>query len=86
MGKKKDLRKRYQNRVVKSSVKTAVGEVNEAILGKDAKTASEALLKAIRQLDKAATKGVIHKNTASRKKSRLTKKLNEIASGSHPSQ
>lgn len=75
MGKKRDLRKRYQNRVVKSSVKTAVGEVNEAILGKDAKTASEALLKAIRQLDKAATKGVIHKNTASRKKSRLTRKV-----------
>ncbi len=76
MGKKRDLKKRYQNRVVKSSVKTAVGEVNEAILGKDAKTASEALLKAIRQLDKAATKGVIHKNTASRKKSRLTRKVN----------
>lgn len=75
MGKKRDLRKRYQNRVVKSSVKTAVGEVNEAILGKDAKTASKALLKAIRQLDKAATKGVIHKNTASRKKSRLTRKV-----------
>jgi len=75
MGKKRDLRKRYQNRVVKSSVKTAVGEVNEAILGKDAKTASEALLKAIRQLDKAATKGVIHNNTASRKKSRLTRKV-----------
>ncbi len=75
MGKKRDLRKRYQNRVVKSSVKTAVGEVNEAILGKDAKTTSEALLKAIRQLDKAATKGVIHKNTASRKKSRLTRKV-----------
>lgn len=75
MGKKRDLRKRYQNRVVKSSVKTAIGGVNEAILGKDAKTASEALLKAIRQLDKAATKGVIHKNTASRKKSRLTRKV-----------
>lgn len=75
MGKKRDLRKRYQNRVVKSSVKTTIGEVNEAILGKDAKTGSEALLKAIRQLDKAATKGVIHKNTASRKKSRLTRKV-----------
>ncbi len=75
MGKKKDLRRWHQNKVVKSSVKTAIGEMNEAILGKDAKTASEALLKAIRQLDKAATKGVIHKNTASRKKSRLTRKV-----------
>ena len=75
MGKKKDLRRWHQNKVVKSSVKTGIGEVNEAILGKDAKTANEALLKAIRQLDKAATKGVIHKNTASRKKSRLTRKV-----------
>jgi len=75
MGKKRDIRKRYQNRVVKSSVKTAVGEANEAILGKDAKTAGEALLKATRQLDKAASKGVIHKNTASRKKSRLARKV-----------
>ncbi len=75
MGKKRDLRKRHQNRVVKSSVKTAIGEVNEAVLGKDMKTAREALPKAVRQLDKAATKGVIHKNTASRKKSRLTRKV-----------
>ena len=78
MGNKRDLIKRYQNRVVKSSVKTAVGEVNKAILGKDVKTASETLLKASRQLDKAATKGVIHKNTASRKKSRLARKVNSL--------
>ena len=76
MGKKRDLERCYRNRAVKSSIKAAIDEVNQAISGKDANTAREALLRAIRQLDNAASKGVIHKNTAARKKSRLTQKVN----------
>ena len=76
MRKKRDLKKWHRNRVVKSSIKTAIGGVNEAISGKEANTAKEALLKAVRQLDKAVSKGVIPKNTAARRKSRLTRKLN----------
>ena len=76
MKKKRDLEKRHRNRVVKSSIKTAISGVNEAISGKDASAVSEALNKAIRELDKAVSKGVIHKNVASRRKSRLTRKVN----------
>jgi small subunit ribosomal protein S20 len=76
MRKKRDLKKWHRNRVVKSSIKTAIGGVNETISGKEANTAKETLLKAVRQLDKAVSKGVMHKNTAARRKSRLTKKIN----------
>ncbi len=76
MRKKRNLKRWYRNRVTKSSIKTAIGGVNEAISGNDADTVKATLLKAIRQIDKAVSKGVLHKNTAARKKSRLTRKLN----------
>ena len=78
MGKKEDLKRCRRNRKVKSSLKTAIRDVNEAVSGKDASRAKEALLKAVRQVDQAASKGVIHKNTAARKKSRLTRKLKSL--------
>ena len=76
MSKKRNLKRWYRNRVAKSSIKTAIGGVNEAISGNDADTVKATLLKTIRQIDKAVSKGVLHKNTAARKKSRLTRKLN----------
>jgi small subunit ribosomal protein S20 len=51
-----------------------------AIEGGQADQARETLLRTIQILDKAVTKGVIHKNTAARKKSRLTRQLNALAS------
>lgn len=69
-----------RNSAVKSSIKTAIRRFEEALAANDSAKAKEALVKAIRMLDKGVTKGVIHKNTAARKKSRLTKRLNEIAS------
>ncbi len=73
---KTDLKRQLRNRTVKSGVKSTVRELNQAASGKDAAPAREALTKAVRQLDKAASKGVIHRNTAARKKSRLTRKVN----------
>ncbi len=68
-----------RNKAIKSGVKTAVKKVNVAIEAGDKAAAQEALLAATSALDKATTKGVYHKNTSSRKVSRLAKAVNEMA-------
>ncbi len=68
-----------RNKSIKSAVKTAIRKVRVAIDAKDKDTAKAALVAATAAIDKAATKGVYHKNTASRKISRLAKAVNEIA-------
>ena len=76
MSKKEELRRWHRNKTVRASIKTASGETTEAISRGDAEKARAALLNATRQLDKAASKGVIHKNAVGRKKAKLTRKLN----------
>ncbi|MDO4331496.1 MAG: 30S ribosomal protein S20 [Eubacteriales bacterium] len=68
-----------RNKAIKSSVKTAVKKVRVAIDAQDKEAAKAALIAATATIDKAATKGVYHKNTASRKVSRLAKAVNEMA-------
>jgi len=68
-----------RNKAIKSGVKTAVKKVNAAIEANDKAAASAALLAATSVIDKASTKGVYHKNTASRKVSRLTQAINKMA-------
>lgn len=68
-----------RNKAIKSGVKTAVKKVNAAIEANDKAAASAALLSATSIIDKAATKGVYHKNTASRKVSRLAQAINKMA-------
>lgn len=72
-------KKTLRNKMVKSAVKTAVKKVVAAAQAGDKATATTALSKASKAIDMAATKGVFHKNTASRKKSRLAKLVNKIA-------
>lgn len=67
-----------QNATVKSAMRTAVKKVDAAIVNNDAAAAKESFADAARKLDKAAAKGLIHKNAAARKKSRLTKKMNSL--------
>ncbi len=62
---------RQRNRAVKSSLKTAVKKVYAAIDSGDMDAANEALKDASRQLDKAASKGIIHKNQAANRKAGL---------------
>lgn len=71
--------KAARNKAIKSRVKTSVKKVEAAVAEKNAETAKEALKAAIVEIDKAGTKGVYHKNTCSRKISRLTKAVNGIA-------
>jgi small subunit ribosomal protein S20 len=72
---KKDLRRsekrRVQNQSAKSALKTYVKKVRVAIASGDATATAEALRQAEKMLDKAAQNGVIHKNAAARRKSRI---------------
>ncbi|MBQ1193058.1 MAG: 30S ribosomal protein S20 [Lachnospiraceae bacterium] len=68
-----------RNKAIKSKVKTSIKKVDAAIQAKD-KAAAEAALKAATvEIDKAASKGVYHKNNASRKVSRLATAVNKMA-------
>lgn len=67
-----------QNMTEKSAMRTAVKKVEAAISTNDSAAAKEALVAATSSLDKAASKGLIHKNAASRKKSRLMKKVTSL--------
>jgi small subunit ribosomal protein S20 len=68
-----------RNKMVKSSVKTAVKKFETAVNSGNFDEAKALLSQVSGIIDKAATKGVIHKNTASRKKSRLALRLNKTA-------
>ena len=67
------------NKAIKSEVKTAIKKVDAAVAAKDVETAKACLKAAIATMSKATSKGVYHKNTTSRKISRLTKAVNSIA-------
>ena len=68
-----------RNQAIKSRVKTFVKKVLSAVEAKNVDEAKTALQVAYKELDKAVTKGVVKKNTASRKKSRLEVKVNALA-------
>ncbi len=68
-----------RNQAIKSRVKTFVKKVLSAVEAKNVDEAKTALQVAYKELDKAVTKGVVKKNTASRKKSRLAVKVNALA-------
>jgi small subunit ribosomal protein S20 len=71
---------RLRNKSVKSALKTAVRKFREAADAGDAAAATELMCTASRQLDKAASKGVIHANQAANRKSAMAKKAAELAS------
>ena len=72
-------KKTLRNKMIKSRVKTAIKKVDVAIAAGDKEAAKLALTGAISELSKAASKGIYHKNTASRKISRMTKSVNKMA-------
>ncbi|MCW2591596.1 MAG: ribosomal protein [Mycobacterium sp.] len=71
-------RRRLRNQSVKSSLRTAVRGLRAAIDAGEKEKAAELLVTTNRKLDKAASKGVIHKNQAANKKSALTTALNRL--------
>jgi len=72
-------KRRMRNKAVKSSLKTAVRKFNQAAQTGDVDTATALLREASRKLDKAASKGVIHKNQAANRKSAIARRLGALA-------
>jgi len=72
-------KRRIRNAAVRSSVRTAVKTTRAALASGSAEEARADLARAVRLLDKAVTKGVLHKNAAARRKSRLARQLNALA-------
>ncbi len=70
-------KKNLRNRMVKSAMRTSVKKFEAALA--DPQTANAQLTATTSAIDKAAAKGVIHKNAANRKKARLAKQLNKSA-------
>lgn len=83
---KKDLKRSEKRRLVNQSVKTAlktyVKKTRQAAASGDAAATSQALSIAAKQMDKAVQRGIIHKNQAARRKSRLAKAANAAAAAS----
>jgi len=71
--------KAIRNKQIKSKVKTMMKKVDAAVATGDKNLAQTSLVEAVTEIDKACSKGVYHKNTASRKVSRITKAVNNIA-------
>ncbi|KNC17786.1 30S ribosomal protein S20 [Arthrobacter sp. RIT-PI-e] len=69
---------RQRNNSVKSELKTAIRAVNTAVTSADKDAATTALQAASRKLDKAVSKGVLHKNNAANHKSAISKKVNAL--------
>lgn len=70
---------RAHNITIKSEMRTAIKRFETVVETSNATEAQEAFQFAVKKLDKAARKGLIHQNTAARKKSRLAKKLNGLS-------
>jgi small subunit ribosomal protein S20 len=75
----KQIRKKTLNNMqLKSTVKNAIKNTDKAVLAGDKEAAERYLKAAIKSLDNAKSKGLIHKNKVDREKSRLTKKVNSM--------
>lgn len=74
-----DAKRKSRNLLRKKKFKDALKVVKKSVEAKDLDTAKAGLVKAYKELDKAAAKGVIHKNKAARLKSRITAQLNAAA-------
>lgn len=72
---KQNEKRRLRNRVYRGTARTYVSRARVALAGQDPEAAQAATMAAVAALDKAAQKGVIHKNNAARRKSRLMKRL-----------
>ena len=68
-----------RNRAYKTELKTIIKKFDAAIEGGNRDEANSAYKVAVKAIDQAVTKGILHKNTAARKKSSITLKLNKLA-------
>ena len=76
---RQNAKRRMHNRQAKSTVRTAIKKFDAAVAAKDKAAAQEAMALSFKLLDTAAGNGVLHRNTASRKKSRMYKAFAKLA-------
>lgn len=75
---RQDEKRKIHNKAVKSAIRTSAKRVVSLVQGKDKSTAEAALADMIKKLDTAARKGIVKKNAAARKKSRMQRLLNSL--------
>ena len=76
---RQNIRRREHNRTLRSKLRTALKAIRAALDAKDITGAKEALSQTVSLVDKMATKGIIHRNTAGRYKSRLSARLQKVS-------
>ena len=74
---RQNITREKRNRRIKSMLKTSIRRFEESLQSGDMEEARVKLNAAVRQIDKAAARGVVHKNNAARKKSRLNRMINK---------
>ncbi len=79
---RQSIKRTARNRVRKEKLKKALKSYRGALAAGDASVAAQELVKATRAVDKAGVKGILHKNTVNRKKSRLARAANRMAKAS----
>jgi small subunit ribosomal protein S20 len=77
-------KRRVRNAGIRSTVRTVVKGTRTAVAGGAVNDARASLARAVQVLDRAVTKGVLHKNAAARRKSRLARQVNALASAGSP--
>jgi small subunit ribosomal protein S20 len=77
---RQNAKRQERNRAVRTALKTSTKKVRVAAASGDAEAALERAREAARALDKAASRGIVHKRTAARRKSRLARTANAAAS------
>ncbi len=75
---RQSLRRRLRNRTAKSEVRTSIKNFTSAVSSEDKNEAEKAYKLVVKKMDTAAGKGIYHKNTVARKKSRLARMLNRL--------
>ena len=75
---RQNIKHNLRNRTYRSALKTQMKKFLSVVKEGNAQAAQEELRLTVKKIDKGVVKGILHKNTASRKKSRLTKKFNQM--------
>lgn len=75
---RQNAKRRLDNRARRSTIKNDMRDCLTLLHGSDAKSAETRVAETVRRLDREANKGLIHKNAAARRKSRLARKLNAV--------
>ncbi len=76
---RQNAKRKEINRSNRSQLRTSIKKLRAAVAGSDKQASTDLLTPTVSLIDKAVNKGIIHKNTAARYKSRLTKHVNELA-------